>query len=195
MMTSGSSSAASSTAARAVACLAYDGDVVYRAEHGLQPLAHQRVIVDEQDRSRPVASHDAAVVGSGKHARTVPPSAVGPAVRVAPTSAARSRIASMPTPAVHGPAPAPSSQTSTTSCAPLSASSRTRHVRAPEWRTTLLIASTAIRKVATSTAAGRSGGGSASRVIWTAVPSVRRWTCAAIAPARPRSSSDDGRRP
>ena len=73
--------------------------------------------------------------------------------------------------------------------------SRTRHVRAPEWRTTLLIASTAIRYVATSTAAGRSGGGSASRVTWTAVPPVRRWICAAIAPARPRSSSDDGRKP
>ena len=39
------------------------------------------------------------------------------------------------------------------------------------------------------------GRGSASRVIWTAVPSVRRRICAAIAPARPRSSSDDGRRP
>ena len=46
-----------------------------------------------------------------------------------------------------GPAPAPSSQTLTTSCARLSAPSRTRHARAPEWRTTLLIASTAIRKV------------------------------------------------
>jgi hypothetical protein len=48
----------------------------------------------------------------------------------------------MPTPAVHGPAPVPSSQTSTTSCASLPVPSRTRHVRAPEWRTTLLIAST-----------------------------------------------------
>ena len=57
----------------AVVGLACHGDVGCSVEHRVQPLPHQRVVIDEQDRDWVGVAHGASI-GSGKHARTVPPS-------------------------------------------------------------------------------------------------------------------------
>jgi hypothetical protein len=98
-------------------------------------------------------------------------------------------MAIMPTPAVR-----PGTRRGLDNQLPAAAGpSRTWHAWAPAWRTTLLIASTTIRKVATSTRPGRAGvnlEGDLNRCALGQAPDMR-----GDRPGQAGSSSDDGRRP
>jgi hypothetical protein len=94
----------------AVGHLADHGDVLLDIQQHLEAGAHQRLVVGEQDLDRPVPPrfrqslapvHGEAACsgGSGRRARTwKPPPGRGPAVSSPPSSAARSRMPTMPWP-------------------------------------------------------------------------------------------------
>src|SRR5690606_32051251 len=101
-------------------------DVLLGVEQGAEPLAHHRLVVGDHDVHH--GTHPA--IRAGSSATTLqPPSSVGPAVRVPPTEAARSRMPGRPCPAwspvATGPVPGPLA-TSSRTVSPYSRSTTTR---------------------------------------------------------------------
>ncbi len=129
--------------------------------------------------------------GSQAHTRVPPPAGHETSHRP-PSSSARSRSDSSPTPAVTSSAmPRPSSRTSTSSAVPVSRS-RTVADDAPACFTTFVSASETMRYAATSTAAGRSSAPTTSTV--TATSEETHSACCSRAARSPRSSRAGGRR-
>src|SRR6266511_2735026 len=150
----------------AVGRLGDDLDVGQGVDQGTQPVAHHRMVVDDDDPDTFRRGHG---LSSGSRAWTRPPWSVGPAVRLPPSSAARSCIERRPTPCRHRPRPV----------------------------AVLVTASVAIRYAATSTAAGSDGSGAGASMVTVKEASRRRQDCSArwrSAPVRPSSSRSGGRR-
>src|SRR4029079_3906112 len=129
----------------AVAEGAGDAHVRLRFEKPRHPVAHERVIVNEDELDHPAATSTVTRVPLPEEAtRTAPP-----------TAAARSRMTAMPHPggagsfAAAGARPRPLSSTTIVSCAPERASA-TRAREAAACLATLMSASCAMRKSASS---------------------------------------------
>src|SRR2546425_3486875 len=185
---------------------AYHLDVVHRAQKRADARAHQRVVIGEYDtdgRRRHQAACGFSPGSSGNDAsNTVPCPGAERSSKEPPASATRS---SMPASPRLAPAaarrraaatskPPPSSRTESSSRAPL-ANRRSHKLRARACRTTLLIASCAMRKQAVSTCAGISRGVSGASKCGARLASAAwRSRCERSAAPRPRSSSCGGRR-
>ena len=127
-----------------------DLDVGLRVQQRAETGAHQLVVVGQRD-----ADHDAPA--HGRRATTIVPArGAGVRDRSPPASSARSRIPWIPAPSTaSGPSPVPSSCTVTTSSSSRSPAMRSRVIVAvepPEWRTTFVSASCAMRYAVVCTA-------------------------------------------
>src|SRR6266545_2744516 len=156
----------------AVGRLGDDLDVGQGVDQGTQPVAHHRMVVDDDDPDTFRRGHG---LSGGSRAWTRPPWSVGPAVRLPPSSAARSCIERRPTPCRHRPRPVALSVISR-----CSASSTRRDIWqevASPWRSVLVTASVAIRYAATSTAAGSDGSGAGASMVTVKERPGRRRVC------------------
>src|SRR5947209_5320581 len=148
---------------------AYHLDVVHRAEKRADARAHQRMVIGKYDpdgRRRHQAACAFSLGSRGNDAsNTVPCPGVERSSKEPPASATRSSIPASPRlapaaarrRAAARSKPPPSSRTESSSRAPL-VNRRSHKLRARAWRTTLLIASWAMRKQAVWTCAGISPG-------------------------------------
>src|SRR5690606_2390955 len=147
----------------AVARLAHHLQVVLVAEDRPEPGPYQGLVVGQQH-----ADHVAPFSGSEARTRK-PPSGRGPASRLPPSAAARSRMprSPKPLPSVYV-TPGPSSSTRIM-ISPSPAVTASLASPAPEWRATFVSASRMIRVAARSTSTGSRSSGPDSSV-WTFSP-------------------------
>ena len=116
-----------------------------------------------------------------------------PVAACPPRSAARACIDSIPTPGI-GCVGSPAPSSSTVTCSRPSAVTATAQRRAWAWRAELLIASTAMRYAAVSTAVGSGGSPSAATVTVNSPGRLSDRPRSSSAPTSPSSSSPGGRR-
>ena len=131
----------------AVGGLPHDVDVVLQGEEAPQPLAHDRVVVGDEDADHRGTSRTMVVPAPGCDSMlSVPPSArARSSIEVRPSRRERS-------PGSSGSKPTPSSATATLRC-PSSARSRTSTRLAPAWRRAFCSASWAMRRTSPALAA------------------------------------------